>query len=72
MVAGELLVATRGSDGPAVLDAYDKRTGTRVGSVELPAPGQYGMMTYLHQGRQHIVVQVGDPGRLVALRLPVR
>ena len=29
------------------------------------------MMTYSHEGQQHIVVQVGDPGRLVALRLPM-
>jgi hypothetical protein len=41
--------------------------------VKLPAPGQYGMMGYLHRGRQYVVVQVGSPthpGSLVALRLP--
>ena len=70
MVAGDLLYATEGSSGPPVLNAYDKRSGAYVGEVELPSPGQYGMMTYLHEGRQHIVVQVGRPGRLVALRLP--
>ncbi len=70
MVAGDLLYATEGSSGPPVLNAYDKRTGEFVAEVELPSPGQYGMMTYMHEGRQHIVVQVGQPGRLVALRLP--
>ena len=70
MVAGDLLYATEGSGGPPVLNAFDKRTGQQVGEVALPSPGQYGMMTYLHGGRQHIVVQVGQPGRLVALRLP--
>ncbi|MDE2654674.1 MAG: PQQ-binding-like beta-propeller repeat protein [Gemmatimonadota bacterium] len=70
MVAGDLLYATRGSGGPAVLDAYDKLTGEQVGTVEMPGAGQYGMMTYSHDGQQHIVVQVGRPGRLVALRLP--
>ena len=70
MVAGDLLYATRGSGGPAVLDAYDKLTGEMVGTVEMPGAGQYGMMTYSHDGQQHIVVQVGRPGRLVALRLP--
>ena len=44
-------------------------------SVELPIPGQYGMMTYLHEGKQYIVVQSGSaqrrqPGSLVALTLP--
>ena len=70
MVSGDLLYATEGSSGPPVLNAYDKRTGEFVAEVELPSPGQYGMMTYVHEGRQHIVVQVGQPGRLVALRLP--
>ena len=27
----------------------DKRTGEILGSVPLPAPGQYGMMTYMHR-----------------------
>ncbi len=71
IVAGDLLVATEGSGGPPVLNAFDKRTGEFAGEVELPAAGQYGMMTYSHQDRQHIVVQVGGPGRLVALRLPM-
>jgi glucose dehydrogenase len=56
-----------------VLYALDKRTGKRLGTVKLPAPGQYGMMGYLHQGRQYVVVQVASgtmPGALVALRLP--
>ncbi len=41
--------------------------------MALPASGQYGMMGYLHEGRQYIVVQVagpGLPGSLAALRLP--
>ncbi len=84
MVAGDLLVQTRalsaGSvqqvpDAPLQLHGRDKYTGEILGSVDLPAPGQYGMMTYLHQGKQFIVVQTGsvqtdDPGALVALALP--
>ncbi|MYK68862.1 MAG: PQQ-binding-like beta-propeller repeat protein [Gammaproteobacteria bacterium] len=71
IVAGDLLLATEGARGPAVLNAFDKRTGEFVGEVEMPGAGQYGMMTYSHEGRQHVVVQVGAPGRLVALRLPM-
>ena len=74
MTTGSLLLATEGANGPPVLNAHDKATGEKLGTVELPAPGQYGMMTYLHEGRQHIIVQVGRggtmPGSLVALRLP--
>ncbi|MDO8794597.1 MAG: PQQ-binding-like beta-propeller repeat protein [Vicinamibacterales bacterium] len=66
-----LLITAPG--GEAVLYALDKRTGERLGTVKLPAPGQYGMMGYLHGGRQYVVVQVASgavPGALVALRLP--
>ena len=69
MVAGDLLYATEGSAGPPVLNAYDKLTGNHVGEVEMAGSGQYGMMTYSHEGNQYIVVQVGRPGRLVAMRL---
>ena len=84
MVAGDLLVQTRAlsegtrqirPDAPLELHGRDKLTGEILGTVELPAPGQYGMMTYLHQGKQYIVVQIGSvhtnfPGSLVALALP--
>ena len=70
MVAGDLLYATEGSSGAPVLNAYNKLTGEHVGEILIPSPGQYGMMSFLHHDYQHIVVQVGRPGRLVALRLP--
>ena len=41
--------------------------------VKLPAPSQYGLMGYMHEGKQYVVAQVGGgghPGSLVALRLP--
>jgi len=66
-----LITAPSGTD--SVLHAVDKKTGKRLATVKLPAPGQYGMMTYLHEGKQYIVVQIGSqnhPGSLVALRLP--
>ena len=70
MVAGDLLVAEwETADGPA-LHAYNKLTGEKVGEVPLPGPGQYGMMTYMHEGQQYYVVQTGNPARLVALSLP--
>jgi quinoprotein glucose dehydrogenase len=70
MVAGDLLVAEwETEEGPA-LHAYNKLTGEKVGEVALPGPGEYGMMTYIHDGRQYIIVQTGDPARLVTLTLP--
>ena len=74
MVTKSLLFATEGSNGPPVLNAHDKATGVKLGTTELPAPGMYGMMTYMHEGRQYIVVQIGAGGEfagsLAALRLP--
>ena len=81
---GDLVVQTRAlsdgmaqmfPDGPMTLNARDKYSGDIVGSVALPAPGQYGMMTYMHRDKHYIVVQVGSsqtdfPGALVAYRLP--
>ena len=84
MVMGDILVQTRAlsegvaqliPDAPLTLNARDKNSGEVLASVPLPAPGQYGMMTYMHNDRQYIVVQVGSfqtdfPGALVAYRLP--
>ena len=70
MVTGELLVTEwETADGP-VLHAFDKASGEKVGEVPLPGSGRYGMMTYLHEGQQYIVVLLQDPARLVSLRLP--
>jgi quinoprotein glucose dehydrogenase len=84
MVVGDLLLQTtedlRGNtevneNGMPVLNARDKYTGEILARVELPRPGLYGMMTYMHEGKQYIVVQSGSarrdqPGGLVALTLP--
>jgi quinoprotein glucose dehydrogenase len=63
-----LFYTGNGSDGTPFLYAVNKANGERLGQVELPASGRYGMMTYMHQGRQHVVVQV--QGGLLALVLP--
>ncbi|HAK55898.1 MAG: PQQ-binding-like beta-propeller repeat protein [Vicinamibacterales bacterium] len=84
MVMGDLLVQTtedlRGETevnaaGMPMLHARDKRTGEILASVEIPFPGQYGMMSYMRDGRQYLLVQSGSakrgqPGALVALALP--
>jgi quinoprotein glucose dehydrogenase len=73
MMATPTLLITAPGGSESTLHAVDKRTGKRLGTVRLPAPGQYGMMGYMHEGRQYVVVQVMSsthPGSLVALRLP--
>jgi quinoprotein glucose dehydrogenase len=78
MVAGDLLLQTGGArteDGLPLLNARNKRTGELIWSVEVPANGQYGMMTFMHEGKQYIVMNSaggpgGMPGGFVALTLP--
>ena len=58
-----------GGGGPW-LRAFDKRTGAVVAQIPLPAGATGAPMTYLHDGRQYIVVAVADEGHapeLVAL-----
>ncbi len=73
MVTGSLLLTAEVIGERPVLNARDKRTGELLGSVELPVRAQYGMMTYLHEGKQYIVVQIGGfdyPSSLVTFSLP--
>lgn len=73
LVTRTLLIHAEGRGGRPLLYAVDKRTGERLGTVEIPAPTNSAPMTYLHGGRQYIVLPVGGPGHpgsLVALALP--
>lgn len=57
----------------AMLRAYDKATGNNVAEVYMPAPQTGTPMTYNLDGKQYIVVAVGDgtvPAELLAFALP--
>jgi quinoprotein glucose dehydrogenase len=74
VIAGEGQVTTT-SDHPrgAMLRAYDKKSGKEVGAVFMPAPQTGSPMTYMHNGKQYIVVAVsGGPysGEYIAYTLP--
>ena len=74
VIAGEGQVTTT-SDHPrgAMLRAYDKKSGKEVGAVFMPAPQSGSPMTYMHNGKQYIVVAVsGGPysGEYIAYTLP--
>ncbi len=62
-----LLYTGNGSDGTPYLYAVDKATGERLGRVELPGNPRYGIMTYMHEGKQYLVIQA--PNMLMGLRL---
>src|SRR5206468_11111526 len=55
------------------LRAYDKTSGKVVSKMELPAGATGAIITYLHQGKQYIVVPSGSishAAEFVALSLP--
>jgi quinoprotein glucose dehydrogenase len=57
----------------AMLRAYDKMTGQDVGAVYMPAPQTGSPMTYLHNGKQYVVVAISGAGysaELVAFKIP--
>lgn len=56
------------SDGTPHLFALDKKTGAELARVAVPAASNYGMMTYVHEGRQYIVLQARS--KLIAMALP--
>ena len=71
MITPTMLLHTAiGDDGETpYLFSINKATGERMGSVESPGLGMYGMMSYMHDGRQRIVLQT--PGQLAAFSLPI-
>lgn len=59
--------------GGKMFRAYDKQTGRVLWQTELPAGTSGAPMTYMHDGKQYVVVAVSDndhEGELVALALP--
>jgi glucose dehydrogenase len=63
-----LMASGQTSDGTPNLFAIDKATGERVGAVELPGATRYGMSSWIHEGKQYVIIQLG--GGLAALSLP--
>jgi quinoprotein glucose dehydrogenase len=55
------------ADNRPHLFGIDKKTGKRVGAVPTPSLGGYGLMTYLHQGKQYVVIPID--GGYVAMTL---
>jgi quinoprotein glucose dehydrogenase len=64
-----LLFATgQTADSRPALFGIDKKTGKRVGAVAIPRIAGYGLMTYLHQGKQYLVIPIN--GGYTTLALP--
>ena len=55
-----LMAGGRTADNTPQLFAIDKQTGERLASVEIPGVTRYGMSSWMHEGRQYVIVQLQD------------
>jgi quinoprotein glucose dehydrogenase len=62
-----LLAPGQTADNTPKLFAIDKKTGKRLGAITTAGQQRYGMMTYMHQGKQYIVVQISNGLQAFAL-----
>jgi len=63
-----LVYAGEASDGTSRLFAVDKQTGRTLGQIPIPGASRYGMSSWVHEGRQYILVQLSTG--YAAYRLP--
>ncbi len=54
--------AGEGRHGAPLLHAVDKASGEELARVEIPAPTNTARMTYVHNGKQYIVLSVAGAG----------
>ena len=73
LVTRTLLFAGEGLSGDPILRAHDKATGEIIAELELPNTQGGLPMSYMHEGRQYVLVAVGgggEPAEIVAFALP--
>tara|TARA_Y100000994_G_scaffold191247_1_gene160461 strand:+ start:334 stop:645 length:312 start_codon:yes stop_codon:yes gene_type:complete len=69
MVAtGNMLIYSNvSSDGTPHLYALDKNTGEELAKVEVPSGTRYGMSSWVHEGKQYVILQTGSTLTALAL-----
>jgi len=73
LVTRTLLFYGEGRGGGPAFHAVDKATGAEIAAITLPAATNAAPITFMHQGRQYIVVAIASadlPAELIALALP--
>jgi quinoprotein glucose dehydrogenase len=73
IAADPQITTSAGHPRGAMLRAYNKATGKEVGAVWMPAPQSGSPMTYMVNGKQHIIVPISGgnySGEFLAFRLP--
>jgi quinoprotein glucose dehydrogenase len=69
MVATPNLLFASGqtADDEWKLFAIDKKTGERLGAVPLPGSTRYGMSSWVHEGKQYVIIQLNNGYAAMAL-----
>ena len=62
-----LMYSNVASDGTPHLFALDKNTGEELAAVEVPAGTRYGMSSWVHEGKQYVILQTGSTLTALAL-----
>lgn len=62
-----LLYAGVGAGDVPYLFAIDKMTGAEIGRVQVPEDSNFGMSSYMHNGKQYVMLQTGSTLTAVAL-----
>ena len=62
-----LLAPGQTADNTTKLFAIDKKTGQRLGAITTAGLSRYGLMTYMHNGKQYIGVQISNGLQAFAL-----
>ena len=62
-----LFSAGQTADNKPNLFAIDKKTGKRLAAIPTPRLGAYGLMTYMHAGKQYILMPVTGGYQTLAL-----
>ncbi|MEZ5492714.1 MAG: PQQ-binding-like beta-propeller repeat protein [Gammaproteobacteria bacterium] len=68
VTANMLVYSDTATDGTAMLYAIDKNSGEILSEIEVPDRSRYGMSSWVHEGRQYIILQTGPT--LTAMALP--
>lgn len=67
VTATTFMYTSEASDGTPMLYFVDKVSGEQVGGVEIPGAVNYGMSTYVYNGKQYVMLQTGS--KLTAMAL---
>ena len=68
VITANMLIYSAATDGTPMLYAINKESGVVEASIEVSERNRYGMSSWVHEGKQFIILQAGS--KLIAMGLP--